>query len=243
MAGGERGGGGHGRALDGDDHAEHARGEAPPGRARFPGADGGRVLVAVRAGPGRPRGAGPRRSSLGLPRPAAPGAADREPDLGRAHLAHLPRAPSRRLVLDVHPVRARATSRISILTPSQSGGGPGQIYMLTRAAGVSVGTGLTATLISFMGTLVGLLLMGLYSLLISGIAASGFALPRAGVDAHRRSPPVLLLGAAWPDLCRIALAALSRTVWRLLAPARGRHRLVAARARPARLPPSTGWTP
>jgi glycosyltransferase 2 family protein len=104
---------------------------------------------------------------------------------------------------------------ISLLTPSQSGGGPGQIYMLSRYGGVSVGTGLTATLLSFMGTMAGLLLMGLYSLLVSGVGASGF-LFLAPVWTLTAITAVLFLGAIWPDLCRSGLAALSRTVWRLL---------------------------
>jgi hypothetical protein len=108
-----------------------------------------------------------------------------------------------------------ANVAIALLTPSQSGGGPGQIYMLSRGGGVSVGTGLTATLLSFMGTMVGLLLMGLYSLLVSGIGASGF-LFLAPVWALTAIAAALLLGATWPDLCRVALAALSRIVWRLL---------------------------
>ena len=104
---------------------------------------------------------------------------------------------------------------ISILTPSQSGGGPGQIYMLTRRGRVGVGAGLTATLISFMGTLVGLLLMGVYSVLVSGIGASG-PLLLAPVWALTVIATVLLLGAIWPDLFRIAMGAMSRAVWRML---------------------------
>jgi uncharacterized membrane protein YbhN (UPF0104 family) len=107
-----------------------------------------------------------------------------------------------------------ANVAISILTPSQSGGGPGQIYMLRRG-GVSVGTGLTATLLSFMGTMAGLLLMGLYSLLVSGVGSSGL-LFLAPVWMLTAVAAALFLGALWPDLCRLALAALSRTVWRLL---------------------------
>ena len=108
-----------------------------------------------------------------------------------------------------------ANVAISILTPSQSGGGAGQIYILNRRDGVSVGTGLTATLLSFMGTMVGLLLMGLYSLLVSGIGGSGL-LFLAPVWTLTAIAAVLLLGATWPDLCRIVLAGLSRAVWRLL---------------------------
>ena len=47
-----------------------------------------------------------------------------------------------------------------------------QIYILRRDGGVSVGTGLTATLLSFMGTMAGLLLLGVYSLL-AGVGANG----------------------------------------------------------------------
>jgi len=104
---------------------------------------------------------------------------------------------------------------ISLLTPSQSGGGAGQIYILSRYGGVSVGTGLTATLLSFMGTMAGLLLMGLYSLLISGVGTSGL-LFLAPVWTLTAIAAVLFLGALWPDLCRIGLAALSRTAWRVL---------------------------
>jgi uncharacterized membrane protein YbhN (UPF0104 family) len=104
---------------------------------------------------------------------------------------------------------------ISILTPSQSGGGPGQIYMLSRRGHMSVGAGLTATLISFMGTLVGLLLMGVYSVLVSGIGASGPLLV-APVWTLTVIATGLLLGAIWPDVFRIALGGLSRALWRVL---------------------------
>ena len=107
-----------------------------------------------------------------------------------------------------------ANVAIALLTPSQSGGGPGQVYMLSRA-GVGVGTALTATLLSFMGTMVGLLLMGLYSALVSGVGASGplFLAPVWTLTAIAAG---LLLGAAWPDLCRVGLAALSRAACRVL---------------------------
>jgi uncharacterized membrane protein YbhN (UPF0104 family) len=103
----------------------------------------------------------------------------------------------------------------AMLTPSQSGGGPGQIYILNRGAGVCVGTGLTATLLSFMGTMVGLLLLGLYSLLVAGIGTSG-PLFLAPVWMLTLITAGLLLGAKWPDLCRLGLGALSRAVWHVL---------------------------
>jgi uncharacterized protein (TIRG00374 family) len=107
-----------------------------------------------------------------------------------------------------------ANVAIATLTPSQSGGGPGQIYMLHRGGGVSVGTGLTATLLSFIGTMVGLLLLGVYSLVV-GNGTSG-PLFLASVWMLTVIAGGLLVGATWPDLCRRGLAAVSRTVWRVL---------------------------
>jgi uncharacterized protein (TIRG00374 family) len=62
-----------------------------------------------------------------------------------------------------------ANVAIAMLTPSQSGGGPGQIYLLSRE-GTKVGTALTVSLLSFVGTMVGLLCMGVYSVLVSGVS-------------------------------------------------------------------------
>jgi uncharacterized protein (TIRG00374 family) len=57
---------------------------------------------------------------------------------------------------------------LAMLTPSQTGGGFGQIYMLSRG-GLKLGTALTVSLISFLGSMVVLLLMGIYSLLIAKV--------------------------------------------------------------------------
>jgi hypothetical protein len=57
--------------------------------------------------------------------------------------------------------------------------------------------------------------MGAYSVLVSGIGASG-SLLLAPVWTLTAIATVLLLGAIWPDLFRIALGALSRAVWRVL---------------------------
>jgi glycosyltransferase 2 family protein len=101
----------------------------------------------------------------------------------------------------------------ALVTPSHSAGGLGQVYLLKRRAGVPVGTGVTATLLSFMGTMVGLLLMGLYTCLISGIAASG-ALFLAPVAVLMTITALLVVGAMWPDRCRVVLATLSRAACR-----------------------------
>jgi len=55
---------------------------------------------------------------------------------------------------------------LAMLTPSQTGGGFGQIYMLSRG-GMNLGTALTVSLISFMGSMVVLLFVGIRSILTS----------------------------------------------------------------------------
>jgi uncharacterized protein (TIRG00374 family) len=65
-----------------------------------------------------------------------------------------------------------ANVAISVLTPSQSGGGPGQMYVLCRG-GATAGTALTVSLLSFVGTMAGLLAMGFYAVLSGRIAAAG----------------------------------------------------------------------
>jgi hypothetical protein len=57
---------------------------------------------------------------------------------------------------------------LAMLTPSQTGGGFGQIYMLSRG-GLELGTALTVSLISFLGSMVVLLFIGIYSLLIAKV--------------------------------------------------------------------------
>jgi uncharacterized protein (TIRG00374 family) len=64
-----------------------------------------------------------------------------------------------------------ANSGIAMLTPSQTGGGFGQIYILHRG-GVNVSSATTISLITFLGTMVSLLVVGLYCVLISSATLS-----------------------------------------------------------------------
>jgi hypothetical protein len=57
---------------------------------------------------------------------------------------------------------------LAMLTPSQTGGGFGQIYALNRG-GLNMGTALTVSLITFLGSMVVLLFIGIHSLLISKV--------------------------------------------------------------------------
>jgi len=106
-----------------------------------------------------------------------------------------------------------ANVAISVLTPSQSGGGPGQIYLLTRG-GAAVGTALTLCLLSFAGTMVGLLVMGLYALSTGRITAAGPLFLAAAWSLTTIA--VVILGApACPRLVRGLLGAAARGVGRL----------------------------
>ncbi|HEU4340871.1 MAG TPA: lysylphosphatidylglycerol synthase transmembrane domain-containing protein [Candidatus Binatia bacterium] len=106
-----------------------------------------------------------------------------------------------------------ANIAVSTLTPSQTGGGPAQVYMLGRD-GVKAATALTISLISFMGTMVALICIGLYLLFVSGMAQTG-GLFVAAVWTLVSISGAMLLAGVWPGFFRGALGALSRTVWRL----------------------------
>jgi len=113
-----------------------------------------------------------------------------------------------------------ANVAMSLLTPSQSGGGPGLVYVLHRTAGVPVGAGVTLAVLSGLATMAGLLVLGVYSLVVSGIGARGplFAAAAGTITALAGAA---LLGAVRPDGLRDVLAALSRAVCRGLG-SRGR---------------------
>jgi hypothetical protein len=106
-----------------------------------------------------------------------------------------------------------ANSGISLLTPSQSGGGAGQVYMLNRG-GARLGTALTATLLTFFGTMAALLFLGLYSLLISGIVGTG-RLFTGAVTALALVSGFMICSAAFPGFFRFGIAVASRFIWRM----------------------------
>jgi len=108
-----------------------------------------------------------------------------------------------------------ANMGLAMLTPSQTGGGFAQIYLLYRA-GVSVGTALTISLLSFLGTLVGLLVMGLYSIFVGRGGESAGALFSVAVWAVTLSVGLMLAGALLPGTFRAILAAMSRLSRRLI---------------------------
>jgi uncharacterized protein (TIRG00374 family) len=102
---------------------------------------------------------------------------------------------------------------VSVLTPSNTGGGLGQAYMLNRG-GASVGTAISVSLITFLGTLLALLCIGLYSLLFSGIHQIGRFFYGA-VWFFTLVSGAMVLGAIWPGLFRTVVALISRSFWLL----------------------------
>lgn len=105
-------------------------------------------------------------------------------------------------------VRAElANAAMALLTPSQTGGGAGQVYLLTRA-GARLGTALTISILSFVGTMVALTGMGVYSLSVSGGQTS--LLFRGAAVALTGIAGLILLSLALPGIVRTAISGISR---------------------------------
>lgn len=101
----------------------------------------------------------------------------------------------------------------AILTPSQTGGGGGQIYILNRS-GAKIETALTISLLSFLGSMVAILAIGSYSLCFTGIAKAG-SLFIAAVSMLTFVAALIIGSALWPGFYRIIIALSSRVFWRL----------------------------
>ena len=99
---------------------------------------------------------------------------------------------------------------VSMLTPSQTGGGFGQIYMLHRG-GTTVGTALTISLISFLGSMIALLCIGLYSLFCSGMDEMGDAF-RSVVVMFTIISALMVLPAFFPSFFQKAILWFSRVL-------------------------------
>ncbi|MCX5877805.1 MAG: lysylphosphatidylglycerol synthase transmembrane domain-containing protein, partial [Deltaproteobacteria bacterium] len=105
-----------------------------------------------------------------------------------------------------------ANSGIAMLTPSQTGGGFGQIYMLHRG-GVSVSTATTISLITFLGTMVSLLVVGFYSVLISGATLG--SLFSVAIWPLTIIIGLMTVALLWPGLFRVAVTHILRAFRRM----------------------------
>ena len=103
---------------------------------------------------------------------------------------------------------------LAMLTPSQTGGGVGQIYMLSRG-GLNLGTALTVSLISFLGSMVVLLFIGIHSLLIAKVDHlvvffQGALLIFLLVFA------VVIFAVCWPASLRLVISGICRGIRKIL---------------------------
>jgi len=101
-----------------------------------------------------------------------------------------------------------ANAGLAILTPSQTGGGPGQMYMLHRG-GAKMGTALSISLLTFIGTMVSLLGMGVYTMLAVGSGRVG-PLFKGAVFMFIFLAALILSSAVWPGFLRFWISGLSR---------------------------------
>jgi uncharacterized protein (TIRG00374 family) len=106
-----------------------------------------------------------------------------------------------------------ASSGIAMLTPSQIGGGPGQIYILNRG-GARLGTALTISLLAFIGTMMGLLGCGLFFVFASDVWHAGSMFVGAVIILVLISSSMVFFGLC-PGLFRAGIAAVSRLIWRM----------------------------
>ncbi len=103
---------------------------------------------------------------------------------------------------------------MAMLTPSQTGGGLAQIYILCKA-GVSAGTSVTISLLSFLGTLIGLMAMGIYSIVAGGAGERAGALFAVAVWTLTVSVGLMLIGGLMPGVIRHIIGAISRWFTRI----------------------------
>ena len=102
---------------------------------------------------------------------------------------------------------------LNLLTPAHLGGGPGQVYIMGRA-GVPPGTALTISLLGFLGTMVALVGMGLYTLAATPTHPGGL-LFAGSVGSLGLVAAGMLAAGLWPDGVRACLGCLTRGLWRL----------------------------
>jgi uncharacterized protein (TIRG00374 family) len=103
---------------------------------------------------------------------------------------------------------------LAMLTPSQTGGGLGQIYILSRG-GMNLGTALTVSLISFMGSMVVLLFIGINSLLISKVDHL-IAFFQGALFIFFLIFAAVIFAVCWPGTLHVAISAIykgSRKMW------------------------------
>ena len=102
---------------------------------------------------------------------------------------------------------------LAMLTPSQTGGGFGQMYMLNRG-GMRLGTALTVSLISFLGSMVVLLFLGIHGLLSPSVEHMRVFLQGAFVVFFFVFGG-LMVAVCWPGSVRRVARAITKAVGKI----------------------------
>jgi uncharacterized protein (TIRG00374 family) len=102
---------------------------------------------------------------------------------------------------------------LAMLTPSQTGGGFGQIYVLNRG-GVSLSTALTVSLVSFFGSMVVLLFIGFYLILMSEVNQLTFIFQWAFLIFFLIFG-ALSLALCWPGSLRFAVLGICNAIGKI----------------------------
>ena len=102
---------------------------------------------------------------------------------------------------------------LAMLTPSQTGGGFGQIYMLIRG-GMTLGTALTVSLISFLGSMVVLLFIGFHALLISSVETLALLLQGA-ILIFFLLFALMIAAVCWPASLNFFFKGLQGAIWKI----------------------------
>lgn len=102
---------------------------------------------------------------------------------------------------------------LAMLTPSQTGGGFGQIYVLNRG-GLNMGTALSVSLITFLGSMVVLLFIGIHSLLISRVEHLAVFFQGA-LLAFSLVFGALMVVVCWPGSLRLVASGISMAIGKI----------------------------
>jgi uncharacterized protein (TIRG00374 family) len=102
---------------------------------------------------------------------------------------------------------------LAMLTPSQTGGGFGQIYMLIRG-GMTFGTALTVSLISFLGSMVVLLFIGIHALLLTKTETLALLLQGASLIFFLFFA-LMIVAVCRPASLNFVFKGLHRSIWKI----------------------------
>ena len=113
---------------------------------------------------------------------------------------------------------------LAMLTPSQTGGGFGQIYMLTRG-GLNLGTALTVSLITFLASMVVLLFIGIHTLLLSNVDHLAFFFQGA-FFIFLLVLALLIVAVCWPASLKFVFLGIDRAIWKISGQSRPKKNIV-----------------